>query len=390
MKKLRPLLAGLLFAAPLAMAAPRMISFEYPNCYSCHVAVQGRGLLNARGRGIDIEQSYSELDATAALLGALVNPEFNDGSWDGNFGPVLADFVATGRYTHLLDGSKDDNTLAALYRQIIFFGSDKKVRINTELGFRDSGLNDLQLGPSITALGGDPFFLKKLTLDWRFHSKTGGGSELSIGRDYLPLGLQIDDPSAYILSLNRNGVYDYPLQAKYFMWRRKWLAAITAFAPSFDEQICSTREYGAGTMFEYSPNDKLVIGIQSLAGFAEQADRYRVGPYVRWGLSKKWTLLAETDFTHFSGTNASHDSGNQITSFLQLFYHHREWLVSSLTLNHAHSELLYAGKELFSGRYLLSARISRNLTFGLTFTAGDSQRNLSDGNEAGLFAAIKF
>ena len=135
MKKLRPLLAGLLLAAPLATAAPRMISFEYPNCYSCHVAVQGRGLLNARGRGIDIEQSYSELDATAALLGALENPEFNDGSWDGNFGPVLADFVATGRYTHLLDGSKDDTTLAALYRQIIFFGSDKKVRINTELGF---------------------------------------------------------------------------------------------------------------------------------------------------------------------------------------------------------------------------------------------------------------
>ena len=254
MKKLRPLLAGLLLAAPLATASPRMISFEYPNCYSCHVAVQGRGLLNARGRGIDIEQSYSELDATAALLGALVNPEFNDGSWDGNFGPVLADFVATGRYTHLLDGSKDDTTLAALYRQIIFFGSDKKVRINTELGFRDSGLNDLQLGPSITALGGDPFFLKKLTLDWRFHSKKGGGSELSIGRDYLPLGLQIDDPSAYILSLNRNGVYDYPLQAKYFMWRRRWLAAITAFTPSFDEQISATREFGAGTMFEYSPN----------------------------------------------------------------------------------------------------------------------------------------
>ena len=78
MKSLRPLLAGFLFAASLATAAPRMISFEYPNCYSCHVAVQGRGLLNARGRGIDIEQSYSELDATAALLGSILNPEFNN------------------------------------------------------------------------------------------------------------------------------------------------------------------------------------------------------------------------------------------------------------------------------------------------------------------------
>lgn len=389
MKILRPLLASLLLPASLSTAAPRMISFEYPNCYSCHVAVQGRGLLNARGRGIDIEQSYSELDSTAALLGAMVNPEFNDGSWNGNFGPVLADLVAASRYTHRIDGSKGDSTLSALYRQIVFLGSDKQVRINTEVGFRESGLNDLQLGPSVTALGGDPYFLKKLTLDWRFHSQKAGGSELSIGRDYLPLGLQIDDVSTYILSLNRNGIYDYPFQTKYFMWRRKWLAAITAFAPSFDEQISATREYGASAMFEYYPSDTLVLGFQSLAGFADQADRFRLGPFIRWGLSKKWTVLAETDFTHFSDTNASTANGNQITSFLQLFYHHREWLVSSLALNHAHSEHLNAGKDLFSGRYLLSARISRNLTFGFTFTSGDSQRNLSSANEAGLFVAIK-
>lgn len=390
-KLLLKILICLLTVAPsIVMAAPRMVSFEYPNCYSCHVAVQGRGLLNGYGRGIDIEQSYSQFDATAAALGSLLNPEFNDGSWKGNFGRVLADVVASGRYNHRLDGSNSDPTLAALYRQIVFLGPDKNVRINTELGFRDSGLHDLQLSPSLTAVGGDPFFLKKLTLDWRFRGKTGGGSELSIGRDYLPLGLQIDDPGAYILSLNRNGIYDYPTQAKFFMWRRKWLAALTAFAPSFDEQIAATREYGTTAMFEYYPADTLVIGIQTLAGFSDQSDRYRLGPFVRWGLSKKWTLLAETDLTHFSKINGSYDSGTQLTSFLQLFYHHREWLVSSLALNLAHSDHFDAGNDLFSSRYLLSARINRNLTVGFTLTAGDSQRNLSSGSEAGIFAAIKF
>lgn len=368
-----------------------MISYDHPNCVSCHVSVQGRGLLKGHGRGIDIEQSLSDFDATGAMLGALIDPEFGDGNWDGYFGRVLADFVVTGRMNHEFDTDKTDPTLSALYRQIIFLGAHKQVRINTELAYRDTGLSDLALGPNLTAVGGDPFFLKKLTLDWRIRGDgASGGSELSIGRDYLPIGMQIDDATTYILNLNRNGIYDYPLQAKYFTWTKKWLASAYVYTPSFDEQVSDSREYGGGFMYEYYPADNLALGLQSVAGFADQADRFRIGTYARWGITRKWTLLAEADYTRFWDTGTTQGHGHQLTAFLQLFYHHTEWLVSSVTGNYAYSDQLVAGEQFVSGRYTLSARISRNLTVGVTYTAGDTRRNLHSGQEGAVFASIKF
>lgn len=368
-----------------------MISYNYPNCVSCHVSVQGRGLLKGYGRGIDIDQSYSDYDATGAALGYLIDSKYGDGNWDGYFGNVLADFVVTSRLNREVDTSKTDPTLTALYRQIIFMGAHKEFRINTELGYRDSGLKDLAIGPNLTAVGGETFFLKKLTLDWRIRGDgASGGSEISIGRDYLPIGLQIDDATSYILNLNRNGIYDYPLQAKYFTWTKKWLASAYVYAPTFDEHVSDSREHGGGFMYEYYPVDDLALGVQSVTGFADQADRWRIGAYARWGISRKWTLLAEADYTRFWDLKAAHSDGSQVTTYLQLFYHHTEWLVSSVTGNYAHSDLLKSGEDFVSGRYTLTARITRNLTLGFTFTAGDSRRDLATGQEGAVFASIKF
>ncbi len=368
-----------------------MVSFDYPDCYSCHVAVQGRGLLNHTGRGMDMEQSLSQTDATGALLGYLLDPKYNEGKWKGDFGNVLADFTTTSKFKHNFSSDQSDPTFAAIYRQIVFLGSEKQLRINTELGFRDIGLMDVALGPDVTAMGGDSFFLKKLTLDYRMNNEGGeGGSELSIGRDYLPLGLQLDDASNYFLALNRNGIYDFPTQLKYFTWRKHWLAAAFLFAPSFTENIKAAQEYGGGFMFEYYFKENLVVGVQSLLGWSDQSDRCRAGAYLRWGLDEKWALLAETDFTSFWDRESAPGGSSLVTSFLQLFYNHREWLVSSIAGNYARGADLKGGEDHFSARYTLSARISRNLTLGFTAVTGDSQRNLSSGNEAAVFAAIKF
>src|SRR5262245_57969949 len=123
-----------------AHATPRMISYGYPSCISCHVSVQGRGLLNSYGRGIEVAQSYSKVDVTAMLLGRQTNAADPIENWSGRFGNVLLDFLISTRLTQRLDQDKTDPMLAALYRQVIFLGERDQTRINTEVGFLDSGL----------------------------------------------------------------------------------------------------------------------------------------------------------------------------------------------------------------------------------------------------------
>lgn len=369
-----------------------MISYDYPNCISCHFSPQGRGLLRPYGRGIDIDQSFSDADITGSLLAKVLGADFGDGNWGGNVGPVFADFISTSRWNHEFDTNKNDPAFAAVARATIQLLSRPELCISTEVGYRDSGTRDIPLGPNLTAVGGDDFYLKKLALEWRIAGDGASrGSELVIGRDYLPLGLQIDDQTTYLLHLNRNGIYDYPLQVKYLQWTRKWLASAYAYAPTFDERVSESREWGGGFMYEYYPANNLAIGVQGVTGYSDQADRGRIGAYTRWGISRKWTLLAEADYTRFwDVASPTQTAGNQLTTYIQLYYHHTKWLVSSATLNYAHSDFFTVGDDIFSARYTLSARINRNLTVGFSGTAGDTRRNLKSGQEGTVFASIKF
>ena len=367
--------------------APRMISYGYPNCTSCHVSVQGRGLLNSYGRGIDLAQSFSHTDFTGRIFGRA--GESNGETWDGRFGKVLLDFVINSRVTHQLDSGSHDPTVLGLYRQAIFFGERDQWRLNTEIGYRDEGLNDTRLGPHLSTTGGDNLFLKKLLLEWRIEDNGSSGKEFAIGRDYLPIGLQIEDDTSFILNLTRNGLHDFPLQVKYFDWDEKSLGSVFLYAPTCDETPYY-REFGGGFLYERYPSDRLAVGLQTVAGLSDEADRLRTGAYVRWGISNRWALLAETDYTHFWNGGSFQQKGHQITSFLQLFCHHREWLVSSLAANHAWSDLLNAGDHLYSVKYTLSARLARNFTVGLSYAHGNILRNLGHAKEATVFANIKF
>ena len=380
-------LASLFLGSVTLQAAPRMISYQYPNCVSCHISPQGRGLLRPYGRGIDMDQSLSDADVTGALLGKILGGDYGDGNWGGNFGPVTADVISTTRYNHEFDTNKTDPAFAAVARMTVQFRARPELRVSTEVGYRDTPSRDVPLGPNLTSVGGDDFYLKKLAVEWRISS----GSELVIGRDYLPLGLQIDDQTTYLLNLNRNGIYDYPLQMKYFQWTKKWLASAYVYAPTFDERLAASREWGGGFMYEYYLADNLAVGVQSIVGSSDQAERGRVGAYTRWGISRKWTLLASADYTRFWDVeNATKTDGNQLTAFVQLFYHHTPWLVSGATLNYAHSDFFAVGDDIFSARYTLSARINRNLTIGVSATAGDTRRNLRSGQEGTVFASVKF
>jgi hypothetical protein len=379
-------LAGplILLTATRAQATPRMISYGYPSCISCHVSVQGRGLLNSYGRGIEIAQSYSKKDLTAILLGRTGDTED-----PRRFGNVLADFLLASRLNQRTDSGKTDPTFAALYRQVIFLGENDALRINTEVGFLDSGLPYTALGPNRILTGGDIVFLKKALLEWRFEQNGSSGKEIALGRDYLPLGVQIDDYTTFILHLNRSGIYDFPLQLKYFLWNEKSLASIYAYAPTFQEPE-DHREYGGGFLYERYPTTHLALGVQSLAGAGNEFDRMRIGPYARWGITNKWALLAEADYSFFWDAGPPDHGGNQVTTYLQLFYHHYEWLVSSVTANYAYTDFSIAKSDLSSFRYTTAARLNRNFTIGVTFAVGDILRDLGSAQELGIFATVKF
>lgn len=383
------LLAALVAMASHAEAATRMISYGYTSCVSCHESVQGRGLLNSYGRGIDIAQSSSRKDIAAWLAGRAKDGADTGENWDGRFGNVLADVLVTSRLSQRLDVDKTDSGISALYRQIIFLDKEDRLRINTELGFLDSGLAEAPLGPHLAATGGDNLFLRKLLLEWRIESTDSSGKEIAVGRDYLPLGLQIDDHTAYILHLNRGGIYDFPLQLKYFTWDEKSLASAFIYAPSFQE-ASERQEYGGGFLYERSPSNKLALGVQGLVGFSGESDRLRIGPYARWGISEKWALLAQADYTLFWDVGNSGGNGRQFTTYLQLFHHHTEWLVSNVTANYAYSDSLRPQDHLTSLRYTTTARINRNLTLGITYSAGDILRNLGEAQELALFMTVKF
>src|SRR5919106_1362539 len=153
---------ALLLGTNVAHATPRMISYGYPSCISCHVSVQGRGFLNSYGRGIEVAQSYSKLDFTAMLLGRPTSAADPTENWNGRFGNMLLDFLISTRLTQGLDQDKTDPVLAALYRQVIFLGARDQMRINTEAGFLDSGLPDTRLGANRIATGGGVFLKKAL------------------------------------------------------------------------------------------------------------------------------------------------------------------------------------------------------------------------------------
>jgi hypothetical protein len=384
-------LAGplILLTATRAQAQPRMISYGYPNCLACHVSVQGRGLLNSYGRGIEIAQSYSKKDLTAILFGRTGNTEDASGNWDGRFGNVLADFIFASRLNQRFESAKTDPTLAALYRQVVFLGENDAFRINAEVGFLDSGLPDTSLGPNRVATGGDALFLKKALLEWRFEQNGASGKEVAFGRDYLPLGLQIDDATTFILHLNRDGVYDFPLQLKYFVWNEKSLASIYAYGPTFQEPE-DHREYGGGFLYERYPTSHLALGVQGLAGIGNESDRARIGPYARWGITNKWALLAEADYSFFWNAGPPDHGGYQVTAYLQLFYHHYEWLVSSVTANYAYTDFSIAKSDLSSLRCTTAARLNRNFTVGVTYAVGDILRDLGYAQELGIFATVKF
>ena len=300
-----------------ALALPTMIRLGYPNCVSCHITPQGGGLLNSYGRGIDKAQS---------LLGGEYVPLDSDWfttlNWNGR---ITQDFRTI---IQQQDTSTTDRPGTQLFRSRILY------RNATELGngFRFTatltGENQGVLRPPLAydaPARESQLFVNTALLSYRVKA-----FEIAAGRDQLPTGINITDLSAFIKSRNHLGYYDAPTQLKATWWGRRYQVSSYAFGPGGNE-AAGHHESGGGLLAEVdlSGNRRTVVGINVLRGTASLEDRTQFGPYARLGFGK-WGILAEHDFTARNWKAAAPVSFGQTTSYGQLFWAAREWLVPSL------------------------------------------------------------
>jgi hypothetical protein len=335
-----------------ATALPTMVRLGYNNCAVCHISPQGGGLLNAYGRSIDKAQS---------LQGGDYQPSENNVvhwlSWGGRITQDLRT-VTQGQ----LSVTGDQDLLHSVRARFMY-------RNATELGkgFRLSavinGENESSRRPALSyepAIKPRNAYLTSALLSYR-PIKT---LEFAVGRDELPTGVNLPDLNVLIRSHNRLGYYDAPLQAKLFWWGKRYQITPYAFFPGGPEPS-GERESGGGSIAEVDLLGKgtTVVGVNALRGSSRNLQRTLVGPYLRLGFGP-WGILAEHDITDrklaFSSTSFRQD-----TTYAQLFWYPREWLLTSLIGERLQTQQPFR-ERLMGGRIEVSSRISNYMTVGIT------------------------
>jgi hypothetical protein len=339
----------MLVLAPSAMGLPTMIRLGYPNCASCHVSPQGAGLLNLYGRSVDQAQS---------MIGGEYQPSEN---------PFVRDINLEGRINQdfrIVMQQQDTSTTNKAGTQL--FRSRFMYRNATELGqgFRFTGTitGENTAVPRPTLVYDPPVHSAEIFFNTALLSYRATPTlEFAAGRDQLPTGVNISDLSYFIRSRNRIGYYDSPTQVKAFWWGKRYATTPYAYAPGGNERT-GEHESGGGVLAEVDVlgKQKTVVGVNVLHGTARNDSRTLVGPYARLGFGR-WGFLAEHDITQRTPNIGTVASFRQNTSYGQLFWAAREWLVASLIGERLTVERPYT-EHLTAARLELSARFTPQVT----------------------------
>jgi hypothetical protein len=330
---------------PQANALPTMIRLGYTTCAACHVSPQGAGLLNLYGRSIDQAQSW---------IGGEYEPSQNAWiqaiNWGGR---INQDFRLIMQQQDVSTTGKAGSQLFRnrfVYRNATELGSG--FRITATLTGETAGALRPNLSyepPSNSAT----VFVNTALLSYRTHDTL----EFAVGRDQLPVGVNISDLSVFIRARNGLGYYDAPVQAKMFWWGKRYLINPYVFGPTGNEHT-GAHESGGGAIAEFDVlgNHRTIAGVNALHGSSALVDRRLIGPYVRLGFGK-WGFLAEHDITDRTLNTGSVASFRQTASYGQLFWATREWLVASLIGERLRVEAPYE-THLNAVKVELAARIS--------------------------------
>ena len=350
----------------VARALPTMIRLGYIDCAACHISPQGGGLLNPYGKGIDQSQSLrageyrpSERPLLRALnLGGRVTQDFR---------AVVREQAAS-----ILGGSPVAQfTPRLMYRNVTQIGK----------GLRVSGTVTGETASTLRPpLGYDPaprasaIFVNTALV----HYRAGNRFEIAAGRDRLPSGINVPDLSAMIKARNRLGYYDAPTQVKAFFAGARYHVTPFVYAAGGNEQP-GEGESGAGTLAEVDlfGRQKTVAGVTLRRGVATNGTRHAFGAYTRLGFGR-WGILAEHDVTQRARIVPARDSFRQRTTFAQVFWAAREWLVASAVGERVHVDLPFAERQT-AASLELAARFMSQMT---VVVSGKVQRNLLTGTQS--------
>ena len=189
-----------------------------------------------------------------------------------------------------------------------------------------------------------------------------GQVEFAVGRDQLPTGINGPDLGLWLKSRNQLGYYDAPIQAKMFWTGPRVHLTPFVYAPSGNDKD-GWGEKGVGTLAEFvlGSRQRTVLGASILGGTAPNGSRQTLGGYARLGFGQ-WGILAEHDWTERTPT-LTPTSFNQNTSFGQVFWAIREWLVLSgigerLRVDQPFEERAVAGKLELAARLAPQATVT--------------------------------
>jgi hypothetical protein len=345
-------------AAAPAFALPTMIRLGYPTCGSCHISPQGGGPLNEYGRGIDQAQS---------LRAGEYKPPSSVGMWS-LWGRVTQDVRTVLQEQQTWTTDKPDANLfrpRLMYRNVTKLGA----------GFRVSGVVTAEsehvlrpASPYDPAATAATLFVNTAMLQYRI----GESVEIAAGRDQLPSGINIPDLGVAIKAREHMGYYDAPTQLKMFLTGKRYQIAPFVYAPGGNDPH-GEAERGAGTLAEVdlAGNGRTMVGMSVARGVADNGTRRTLGAYARLGFGP-WGILAEHDVTDRTRPALISTSFQQQTTYAQLFWAMREWLVASaigerLTVQQPFEERFAAA------RFELNARLTSQATIGIS---GRIQRNL--------------
>ncbi len=337
-----------------AYALPTMVRIGYPNCWSCHVAPQGAGLLNQYGRGIDAAQSLRGNDYAPST-----NALFNVLNWNGKINQDLRTVMQLTNTS--TDGHKAGTQVFRdryIYRNVTEFGGGWR--------FTATGTWDAKaFAPRPTEVYDRPdnpytFFANSAYVSY----KPNEHFEVDAGRDALPTGINIADLSVFARARNRNGYYDSPTQVKAWAMGKRYQAAAYAFGPGGNEQKgFHEKGYGGMAEFDLLGAGRTVAGVNALRATSAFENRTLVAPYLRFGFGRSG-VLAEYDMTRRT-VNTTGQSFLQRTAYVQAFVAAKEWLVPSLIYEQLRVDNPYR-ERLDAVKLETSAR----LTSQLTITAG--------------------
>lgn len=365
----------LAIAAVPARALPTMIRLGYADCAACHYAVQGGGPLNVYGRGIDQAQS---------LRGGEYKPSEQPWVKSVSFGGrVTQDIRSVLQRQDTWTGASRSDTFKPrlMYRNVTVINEDVRVSGVATFESDHSPRASFSYDPAATA---SSVFVNTALI----HYRASDTMEIAAGRDQLPTGVNLADPTMFVRARNDVGTYDAPLQVKAF-WNGHRFHAMPFGYRDIGNVQAAARETGVGTLLEVDllGQQKTVVGTTLLTAASDSGHRDMVGAYTRLGFGQ-WGVFAEHDVTWRTRDTMGAEALEQTATFGQVFWAMREWLVASAT-----GERLRVGppfaERVNAGRLGLSARLASQITLSVNARL---QKNLATGQYSrslALQAAVK-